>query len=203
MSMIPRVWKSLILTFLWVLLIVFLSYVVIVGALFFWFLIYGAVGLKKETLIVGVFLIFIVAFPFYVYITLLWQLASVVCVVEDKQGLSAVKTSKQLMKGKRDTALTLNILYGLFMVVIGGVQSYSVYEKGQQVMSVGIIAALVLLQCVADLGWLLTHAVLYFVCKSCHREDIDFKALSNHLEMYNGGYMLLRDASMEFEMLNP
>ncbi|GLJ55720.1 hypothetical protein SUGI_1196860 [Cryptomeria japonica] len=149
MRIVPRVWKRLILTFLWFFLIMFLYYV----------------------------------------------LASVVCVVEDKQGLSAVKKSKQLMKGKRDTALTLNILYGLFMVVIGGVQSYSVYGKGQQLMSVGFIVMVVLLQCVVDLVWLLTHAVLYFVCKSCHREDIDLKDLSNHLETYNGGYMLLKDAS--------
>ncbi|GLJ55719.1 hypothetical protein SUGI_1196850 [Cryptomeria japonica] len=203
MRIVPRVWKRLILTFLWFFLIMFLYHVVTVVALTFWILIYGAFGLKKETLIVGVFLIFIVAFPFYVYITLLWQLASVVCVVEDKQGLSAVKKSNQLIKGKRGTALTLNILYGLFMVVIGGVQSYSVYGKGQQLMSVGFIVMVVLLQCVVDLVWLLTHAVLYFVCKSCHHEDIDLKALSNHLETYNGGYMLLKDGSVDFEMFIP
>ncbi|XP_059070780.1 uncharacterized protein LOC131079000 [Cryptomeria japonica] len=203
MRIVPRVWKRLIITFLWFFLIMFLFYVVTVGALLFWLLIYGVVGLKKGTLFVGVLGIVIVALVLHVYIVMVWELASVVSVVEDRQGLDAMKKSKQLMKGKRDTALTLYVLYALVMGVIGGVQSYSVYGKGEQVMSVGIIVAVVVLQCVADLVWLLTHVVLYFVCKSSHHEEIDKLALSKHLEMYNGGYVLLNGGPMQFEMSGP
>ncbi|GLJ55726.1 hypothetical protein SUGI_1196940 [Cryptomeria japonica] len=203
MRIVPRVWKRLILTFLWFFLIMFLFYVVTVGALFFWLLIYGVVGLKKGTVFIGVLGIVIVALVLHVYIVMVWELASVVCVVEDIQGLNVMKKSKQLMKRKRDTGLTLYVLYVMVMGVIGGVQSYSVYGKGDQLMSVGVIMTVVLLQCVVDLVWLLTHVVLYFVCKSCHREEIDKLALSKHLEMYNGGYVLLNGGPMRFEMSGP
>ncbi|GLJ55717.1 hypothetical protein SUGI_1196830 [Cryptomeria japonica] len=119
---------------------------------------------------------------------MVWELAIVVCVEQDIQRLDAMKKSKQFMKGKRVTALTLYVLYTL---VMGGVQSYSVYRNGEQVISMGVIVVVVVFQCVVDLVWLLTHVVLYFVSKSCHREDIDKSALSNHLETYNGGYVLL------------
>ncbi|GLJ55721.1 hypothetical protein SUGI_1196870 [Cryptomeria japonica] len=161
---------------------------------------YGADGQKKGTLPVGVFIIFIVAFPFHVYIAMAWQVASVVCVVEDTQGLNTMKTSKQPTKGKRDSSLALNLFYALLMGVIGGVQRYSAYGKEQQVMSVGVIVVVVLLQCIVYLASLLTRGVLNFVCKSCHPEDTHLKALFSHLRMYNRGYMLPKDASMEFEM---
>ncbi|KAH9317308.1 hypothetical protein KI387_019077, partial [Taxus chinensis] len=185
MSVVPRVWKRLMVTFLWYFIIVFVYYVAVLCALMLLILLSGVLRLKSGTLFLGAFVFAIVAFSIHVYISMVWQVASAVSVVEESYGLAAMKRSRDLIKGKRDTALTLNILYGVVVGVIAGFLSYQVSGGRGQVMSVeGIVG--VLLQCFVDLIALLTHSVFYFVSKSCHREAIDNSALSNHLDGYRG-----------------
>jgi hypothetical protein len=116
---VPGVWKRLTLTFLWVFIIssgFVMTSLLVFGPLlmiFFPTIFTPPVGgkadhkLKSETYLFNVILGIVVVFP-QIYVSIVWYLASVVSVLEEKYyGLAAMMRSSNLMKGKRQTALFL------------------------------------------------------------------------------------------------
>lgn len=206
MSVVPKVWKRLMLTFLWFSLIFFAYYTASISA--FFLLIY-AVGLNKLnsgifyfglTLIMGVF------FCIHVYISMVWHLACVISVLEERNGPDAMWKSKNLITGKRMTALVLETLFVIFTGVIGWFFGYAVVHgdrHGVGRTERGVYGALLVGSlCFVDLMGLLTQSVLYFVCKSYHHESIDKSSLSDHLETYLGDYLPLISSNIQLEDLS-
>lgn len=187
---VPRVWKRLLLTFLWF-LVISLGFMMVSSMLaisvylmlFFPGIPYPSVGVDAKNKLKDRFLYFkilpiVLVACSQIYITVVWQLASVVSVLEDKYyGLAAVVKSSDLIKGKRITALALFIFFlmfyaitvWLFFYVVGDGRSHGMGIKARAVNG----ALLLGLLCFVNVMWMLAQSVFYFVCKSYHYESID------------------------------
>nr|AFK48911.1 unknown [Lotus japonicus] len=136
-----------------------------------------------------------------VYLTVIWQLASVVTVLEDSYGFKAMMKSNELMKGK----MGLSIL----IILTLNVPSFLIYLLSNKLVVQGLrlgyvektaygILCLILLSHLILFGHVI-HSVLYFVCKSYHHQNIDKSALSDHLEVYHGEYEPLKAKDVQLE----
>ncbi|KAL0343186.1 UNVERIFIED_CONTAM: hypothetical protein Sangu_1206000 [Sesamum angustifolium] len=180
---VPHVWKRLAVTFAWSFIIV-LSYNVVA------FLVLLPSPLVSPTspsparaLFSGV--AYVVGF---VYISIIWHLATVVSVLEQECGVEAMMRSKELVRGK---------MVGLERLVVEDVGGWYWGRIG-----CGIVGLLVL--CGVTLLGLIVQTVVYFVCRSCHGEDHVVGKMwcgDDEVEVYLGDYALLRSEDVRFEQL--
>lgn len=182
MRIVPRVWHGLAITYIWDFMIFFAVYNA-AGLALFLFTVFS-VGMGYELNSYGFVFCTLLIILFFicldVYMSTMWNLASVISVFEDKYyGLGAMRKSQDLIKGKRITALTLVMIYLIFSGGIGGFFSYAVLDMpghGGGIAARAVYGAfLVGLLCLVDLMRLLTQSVFYFVCKSYYHESIDDK----------------------------
>lgn len=186
MSVVPKVWKRLVVTFLCTLVGIFVYNFVAVVVIIIWALTIGGRN--------GGLAIFVVIGILYLvgllYLTMVWQLANVVTVLEDLYGFEAMMKSKELIKRKMGLSiiitLKLNVSYFviqfLFMMVVNG---WKLFELGSvNRIAYGIICFFLLSH--LFLLMLVLQTVLYFVCKSHHHQNIDKSGLSDRLEVYHG-----------------
>ena len=118
--------------------------------------------------------------------TVVWQLASVVSVLEDLYGFKAMMKSKDLIKGKMWIAVVVFFKLNFSLLVIQVVFT-SFVVNGEAFgwwvrVGFGILCFLLLFK--LFLFGLVIQTVIYFVCKSYHHENIDKSSLSDHLEDY-------------------
>lgn len=202
LSAIPKVFKRLFITFLWVSLLM-VGY----NLLFVGFLVLLIVAIDTQNPILLLFsglVIFVLFLVVHVYITALWHLASVVSVLEPVYGFAAMKKSYELMKGKTGTAFVLVFGYLTTCGVIGGVFGTVVVHGGSYYgVFVRIVVGgfLVGLLVIVNLVGLLLQSVFYYVCKSYHHQGIDKNALHDHLGGYLGEYVPLK-SSIQMENLD-
>ncbi|KAK9110358.1 hypothetical protein Sjap_018418 [Stephania japonica] len=181
-----KVWKRLACTF-----VLYLFIQIVYGIIASIFLALALALAKSNHLrILGFILLIIVVILFimgFVYVNVIWGMASVVSVLEDSRGLRAMKRSKGLLKGKMKVAIAIFVV---FQVVLIGMQvGYSILASigGLGVrLGVGIVCFFVLLM-MCLLG-LVVETVLYIVCKSCHHERVDQASLADILEGNVGRY---------------
>ncbi|KAM7507837.1 hypothetical protein LguiA_018290 [Lonicera macranthoides] len=192
MSVVPKVWKRLMVTFLCSFLAFFIYHIVLVLTVLLAVVTLGYTNAFLPILII--ILIFYAAG--FVYMTIVWQLASVVSVMEKTYGFKAVVKSKNLIKGKLWAAIAifvkLNILFVVIEVVFATWVVYGGSVDTWKKLLIGPACWVVLLMLV--LFGLVVQTIIYFVCKSYHHENIDKSALSNHLEViYLGEYVPLNE----------
>lgn len=195
MTVVPKVWKRLMVTFLisFAAFFVynFISFFVIISCLFI-------DSIVSFYLFIIVLIIYIIGF---VYMTMVWQLASVVTVLEDSYGFKAMIKSTNLIKGNMWVSLiiffklnfalvTIQIVFQLFVV-----HGYSV-DPWKKIL-LGSLCFLLLVMLI--LFWLVAQTIIYFVCKSYHHENIDKSSLSDHLEVYLGEYEPLKSKDVQLE----
>ncbi|GMP46590.1 hypothetical protein CsSME_00014679 [Camellia sinensis var. sinensis] len=186
MSVVPKVWKRLMITFLCAFLAFFAYHVLAFLTIVLWFF---TVGFTK----LGWFVFFVLWIIYVIgslYLTIVWQLASVVSVLEDYKGLRAMLKSKDLIKGK--ILVLIQILFQK-VVVYGELGGFSR-------VVFGILCFLLLFK--LFLFGLVIQTVIYFVCKSYHHENIDKSSLSDHLEVYLGDYVPLKTKDVQLEQLD-
>ncbi|XP_062073197.1 uncharacterized protein LOC133777548 [Humulus lupulus] len=199
-SVVPRVWKRLMVTFLWTFL-AFFAYNLVA----FIIMILVAVVLFEFSYNWGMGLLVVLGLLYgvgFVYLSLIWQLASVVSVLEDVRGIQAMNKSKALIKGKMWTSIflfgILTVLSFVFQftfqkLVVHG-WSFGMFGR----VAFGVVCLLVFVKLML-LG-LVIQTILYFVCKSYHHENIDKSALSNHLEVYLlGEYVPIKAKDVQLE----
>ncbi|KAB1210557.1 hypothetical protein CJ030_MR6G010853 [Morella rubra] len=192
MSAVPRVWKRLAVTFLWSFAVAFVYNVVAGVILFLWARFLGGTG-------VGLILIVILAVAYLigiVYITIVWDLASVVSVLEEVYGIKSMMKSRALIKGKMGVAVAFLILLS---ICIAGIEFvFEAFVVNDEFLSLGIRIVVGILCCLLlfmlVLFGLVVQTVIYFVCKSYHHESIDRPSLTAHLEAYLGNYVHLNPA---------
>ncbi|XP_030936372.1 uncharacterized protein LOC115961541 [Quercus lobata] len=203
MSVVPKVWKRLMATFLcsnlFFFVYNFLAFFIFAIVIIFVIYILGFGSTKAFIAISIVFwILYLVGF---VYMNIVWQLASVVTVLEDTFGFGAMNKSKALIRGKMGVAtlvflkliISLATIQGLFWkLVVHGVSLGIVSRVGY-----GVLCLLLLF--ILFLFGLVVQTVLYFVCKSYHHENIDKSALSDHLEVYLGEYVPLKAKDVQLE----
>ncbi|KAL1366370.1 hypothetical protein HN51_014204 [Arachis hypogaea] len=201
-SAIPKVFKRLFITYLWVTLLMFIYNFVFVISLV---LLIIAIDTQNSILlffaVIVILLLFLVA---HVYITALWHLASVVSVLEPIYGIAAMKKSYELLKGRIKYAAVLVSAYLVVCGIIGGVFSGVVVHGGD---SYGVFTRIVVggflvgVLVIVNLVGLLAQSVFYYVCKSYHHQGIDKSALHDHLGGYLGEYVPLK-SSIQMENLD-
>ncbi|KAJ9168499.1 hypothetical protein P3X46_020014 [Hevea brasiliensis] len=201
-SAIPRVFKRLFITFLWVSLLMLLYNSVILI-----FLVIFVIAVDTQNVVL-LFLSLVVIFVFFlvvhVYITALWHLASVVSVLEPIYGIAAMKKSYELLKGRARMAAVLVFGYLAICGVIGGIFGSVVVHGGDKY---GVFTRIVVggffvgVLVIVNLVGLLVQSVFYYVCKSYHHQGIDKSVLHDHLGGYLGEYVPLK-SSIQMENLD-
>ncbi|PWA34015.1 hypothetical protein CTI12_AA623110 [Artemisia annua] len=185
MSVVPKVWKRLIVTFLcmFTAFFIYISLTLLVMAMFE-FLVPYPFG---TIFAIITFIIFVMGF---VYMTVIWQLASVVSVLESSYGFKAMTKSMDLIKGNRavsiSISLILNVPFILVQVLFESMVVHGSSIEAWRRVGFGVLCSLLLL--ISFLYGLVIQTMIYLVCKSYHHENIDKGDLSNHLGSYLGEY---------------
>ncbi|KAF8011859.1 hypothetical protein BT93_I0098 [Corymbia citriodora subsp. variegata] len=204
MSVVPRVWKRLMVTFLWS-FATFIAFVVVAVALLIgWVVVVRIFRLGLGPAIAMFVILLILYVIVFVYITMIWQLASVISVLEDVYGWKAMVKSKRLIKGKMGMSVGCFIVVLVWFTLVQALfECFVVFDLVLGIgikIGVGLICLLLLLMVV--LFDLVVQTVVYFVCKSYHHENIDKSSLSDHLEVYLGDYVRLKPNSVQLERLH-
>ncbi|XP_039156246.1 uncharacterized protein LOC120287505 [Eucalyptus grandis] len=199
MSVIPKVWKRLMITFLWSFFVVFVYNVV--TALVIYLLI--VLIQSTATALTLVIILLILYFAGLVYITVIWHLAGVISVLEDTYGIQAMFKSKNLIKGKMRVSIALFLLLMIGSPVIQtGFNNLAANGSGSGFVRFGVAVLCFLLLFKWILFGLVVQTMIYFVCKSYHHENIDKLALADHLEAYLlAGYVPLKSHDLQLEQV--
>ncbi|KAI8531436.1 hypothetical protein RHMOL_Rhmol11G0137000 [Rhododendron molle] len=187
MSVIPKVWKRLMVTFLCAFLAIFLCNVVLVVPITIW-RVTKHVDMADLVVFLAIVILSVVGI---VYMTVVWWLAGVVSVLEDIKGIKAMTKSRNLIQGKM--WIPIVVLLKLDIAILG----IQVLFKSQVVhtgsfgvagrLAFGFLCLLMIFS--VFLFALVIETVIYFVCKSYHQENIDKSLLSDHHEVYQGEYV--------------
>ncbi|KAK9678316.1 hypothetical protein RND81_11G203200 [Saponaria officinalis] len=197
MTAIPKVWKRLITTLicnfcmtLMYSIVIVICWVIITRGIFS----SNPIGSAIATTILAILFLIII-----IYITIFWQLANVISVMENTCGFKAMKKSRQLVKGKLGIAIAKMLVLGIFQTPI-----FILYQeliKSDINNKIGIkilcIILILLLNPLITLYGLVVQSVFYCVCKSYHHENIDKSTLTNHLESFLGDYVPLLTEAVE------
>ncbi|KAI4366621.1 hypothetical protein MLD38_022478 [Melastoma candidum] len=196
MSVVPRVWRRLMLTFLSIFAVAFAYNTIAVVVFVTWTISFGDsyFGLFVTFLLVAAYLVGLL------YMTVVWQLSSVVTVLEEDYGFRAMRKSKDLVRGKTWAAVGI-----FFLLNVGSSLVQVLFEKvvvhGEENTVIRVVVGGLSLQLVSILmlTGLVVQTVLYLVCKSYHHENIDKSALSDHLEVYLGEYVPLKAKDVQLQ----
>ncbi|PIA28523.1 hypothetical protein AQUCO_06900058v1 [Aquilegia coerulea] len=203
LSVVPKVWKRLMITFLWNFTIMFVYNfaAIVVVVLCVW--VADQIGGGVIGTII-MFLLLIAYFVGFVYINVIWHLASVISVLEDMYGIQAMIKSKELIKGKMGLASAIYITIQ-FCIILIQLTFEELVVYGDSLTMTGRlgwgIACFFLLSSLILLG-LVVQTVVYFICKSYRHESIDKSCLSDHLEVYLGEYVPLKGRDVQLEHFN-
>ncbi|KAH7428789.1 hypothetical protein KP509_09G017600 [Ceratopteris richardii] len=195
LSVVPRVWKRLMVTFFWAIVIMFMFGFLSTILVFILAAVFGLIFQGSEVVInVVVWTGMVGLLVGVIYLSCVWHLASVVTVLEENCGLGAMKKSLNLIKGKQFVAFCLFFMYFVLTFWIGlGFRVLVVRAMGSSVVWRTFFGCLlILLMSIVDLMGFVLQTVFYFACKAHHHESIDRLQLSEHLGSYLGEYVPLR-----------
>ena len=183
LTVVPKVWKRLILTFLTILAVVFVYHIIAALFLISW------IAFMEPTNTGFLILFFLVVFYLVglVYMSIVWQLANTISVLEDSYGIEAMKRSSELIKGKTGVTVFIFFKLGFSYIIIQAVfQRLVVHGESLDMINRAVYAIICFLFHVKLVlfGHAL-HTIIYLVCKSYHNENIYKLALSDHLEAYS------------------
>ncbi|CAN0855070.1 hypothetical protein LINGRAHAP2_LOCUS6109 [Linum grandiflorum] len=201
---IPRLFKRLFVTFVFVALLMFLYNAVFLIVLVVFVIVIDTSEQSPGAILSALLLVFAVFLAVHVYITALWHLASVVSVLEPVYGFAAMKKSYELLKGKTGAAFVMVfgylIICGVVNTVFGSIVVHGGLDYGLATRFV-VGGSLVGVLVVMNLVGLLVQSVYYYVCKSYHNQGIDKMALHDQLGEYLGEYVPLK-SNIQLENLN-
>lgn len=199
-SVVPRVWKQVILTYLSLFGITF-----VISAVFFLVMTLFIIIFMSSTMmssnyssksILGVSIgLIIVSLLFLVgifYTSIIWLLGDVVSVLEKICGIKALKKSKALIKGKMGT--TISVYLGLVLCTVPNIvflmklRNNEEGKRGERICY-GILS--LVLSTLVTLFTLVVKSVLYLVCKSYHHEPIDKLSWVDYIEVSSGDHLPL------------
>uniref|UniRef100_A0A0A0KBZ8 Transmembrane protein n=2 Tax=Cucumis sativus TaxID=3659 RepID=A0A0A0KBZ8_CUCSA len=202
-SIVPKVWKRLVVTFFCVFASFFVYNLLAVFAfillLFILLVQYGPFGDVNGSIFVVFFILYFIGL---LYLSVIVQLSSVVTVLEESYGFKAMVKSKALLKGNMLVATLMLLLINISLVIIQqAFVKLVVHGVWFGILGRGILGIVCLFLLLNFFLWqLVLETVLYFVCKEQHQENIDKSALSNHLQVYLlNGYIPLTPKSVELE----
>ncbi|PIN20797.1 hypothetical protein CDL12_06521 [Handroanthus impetiginosus] len=197
MSVVPKVWKRLMVTFIWNFIIIFAYNLVSAFVVLLGFIILGSIPVLLTVFLVLFTIIYLIGF---LYITIIWHLASVVSVLEESYGLNAMAKSQALIKGKMAVSLAVFFIVGLcFFGTQFMFKALVVFVDHGIGKRIGFGILNLVLMSISMLFGLIIQTIIYFVCKSYHHENIDKSSLSDHLGSYLGEYVPLKSKDVQLE----
>ncbi|KAI8531435.1 hypothetical protein RHMOL_Rhmol11G0136900 [Rhododendron molle] len=198
MRVVPKVSKRLMVTFLCAFLAILLYNVVVLPTIL-WCVTIKHVNIAGSVFFLAIVILYVVGL---VYMTVVWQLAGVVSVLEDIKGIKAMNKSKNLMQGKMWIAMIIWFKLSFAVFGIRILFKSQVVHKGTFGVAgrfaFGFLCLLMLFSVL--LFALVIETVIYFVCKSYHQEYINKLSLSDHIdEVYVGEYIpiMAKDDQLE------
>ncbi|XP_074277003.1 uncharacterized protein LOC141600658 [Silene latifolia] len=119
-----------------------------------------------------------------IYLTIFWQLANVISVMENHCGFGAMKKSRNLIKGQFGTAIGIMLVQGICYAPILLLNRELLVKDINIGIGLKILFAIIILVLnpLQTLYSLVVQTVFYCVCKSYHHETINKSTLSDHLE---------------------
>lgn len=177
-------------TFIWNFVIVFVYNVAFGVLIVLWAAISGF-NVIGDVIFAGLLVSYVLGF---VYLSVVWHLASVVSVLEDVYGIQAMLKSKELIKGKMVLSCGVFLIFAVLFVVSQLVFQILVVLGSSKFIGLRIVLGIIcfLLLFKVFLFGLVAQTIVYFVCKSYHHQNIDKSSLSDHLEVYLGDYVPLK-----------
>ncbi|KAJ4715342.1 Polyadenylate-binding protein 1-B-binding protein [Melia azedarach] len=172
-ALISKLWKRVFITFLVIFAITFV-YDYLLGpvlGLSLRLLLFKKFTVMK--LVVGIILA-ILYIAMFVYITIIWRLASVISVMEpDMSGLKAIMKSRKLIKGKMAATVGVFIVILAFSAGVDTTFMLLVVYGPIIPIRIGVGIVCFILKLLAILLLYVVQTVIYFVCKSYHNEEIE------------------------------
>ncbi|KAK8580202.1 hypothetical protein V6N12_070486 [Hibiscus sabdariffa] len=183
MSVVPKVWKRLAVTFFSIFVVFFFYLIATVVLVLIWAISVGPVHIVGLMVLVILVILFIVGF---LYLITIWHLATTVSVLEEIYGFPAMVKSKNLIKGKVWLAIFIFLILHLAMGFNQIAFEWLVIKGNNIGMAKRVVYGFIffLLLSTIILFVLIIQTVIYFVCKSHHHETIDKSILSDHLDFY-------------------
>ncbi|KAL3721445.1 hypothetical protein ACJRO7_033874 [Eucalyptus globulus] len=182
-SVMPRVWKRLMVTFFWCFAFFFGYNNVAVGLLMVWLVMVRQFAVGPALGIAVAVILLILSVVGLVYITMICQMASVISVLEDAYGRKAMVKSKRLLKDKMGLSVWCFLGVLVYSVLFQALSEILVFFDFVPIgvkFGIGLICLMLLSMLV--LFDMVVQTVIYFVCKSYHGENIDISCLSDHLD---------------------
>ncbi|KAL4559180.1 hypothetical protein LXL04_031314 [Taraxacum kok-saghyz] len=203
MNVVPKVWKRLVVTFLCAFVVSFIYNMLAIVILVFYM-----VHFPDNVFGMVVFHVMLVLyFVGFVYMSIIWQMACVVSVLESSYGVKAMMKGKDLIKGKRWVAIIvfskLHLSFFAMQIVFELLVVYGRELGVWRRLGFAVLCLLVILK--LFLFGLVAQTIIYLVCKSYHHENIDKSSLGDFLEGYLGDYSALSgddDAQVQLEQSN-
>ncbi|PKI79417.1 hypothetical protein CRG98_000164 [Punica granatum] len=198
MTVVPKVWKRLMVTFAWSFLLVFCYNIIAFAVIYLM-----VTTFESGAVLLPCLIIFLILYlTGFVYISVIWHLASVISVLEEDYGIRAMTKSKMLLKGKMVPAVVIFLLLTLSYFIIQIVFKIFVVYGFTFAVEIRLVIGTICLLCLLKLFLfgLVIQTIIYFVCKSYHHENIDKSSLSDHLEVYLlAEYIPLKSKDVQLE----
>ncbi|KAI3995671.1 hypothetical protein MKX01_031444 [Papaver californicum] len=124
------------------------------------------------------------------YIIALWNLANVISVLEPNiHGSTAMKRSRQLLRGKTSIAFLLVVLYLIAAPAILSIENLVMFMNYDNhiIVRILLLAFCVIIMTGVNFVGLIGQSVLYYACKGFHNEVIDKEVLYAHLDGKESG----------------
>lgn len=126
--------------------------------------------------------IFLLALVFQAYLAVVWNLALVVSVLEEKSGIEALGKAGQLIKGSMLRGFFLNLLSGAFSLLV----FYGWHKTGtNKSLNAATIPLLLmnLIFCFIRMSMLMIYTVLYHKCKETHGEELEMQGSTEYTKV--------------------
>ncbi|GFQ07414.1 hypothetical protein PHJA_002885500 [Phtheirospermum japonicum] len=180
-SIICRKWTRPLITTFYVTAIV-MGYFFVVSVLAAPLLVYRS----KATLSVAI-LIGVVAFVFYLYLSVSWVLAVVISVVEESYGLKALGKAAALVEGKKLQGFLINVCFELLVLIIFCGYKVVLGYKGSWLLESSVMSRLfvVIFLGLVKIFVAVAYTVLYFKCKEDNGEEIELHGNIEYTKVQN------------------
>ncbi|KAK6152980.1 hypothetical protein DH2020_012619 [Rehmannia glutinosa] len=196
LSVVPKVWKRLMVTFIWNFIIVFAYMIVSLLVLVLGVIVLGPIRILGMVFLVVFGIVYLIGL---LYITIIWHLASVVSVLEESYGLNAMSKSQGLIKGKMGISAGIFLVLGIFFFGVEHMFKMLVVFGDGIGGRIGFGILCLVLMSICMLFGLIAQTIIYFVCKSYRHENIDKSSLADHLGEYLGEYVPLKSKDVQLE----
>ncbi|XVF47743.1 hypothetical protein PTKIN_Ptkin03bG0135400 [Pterospermum kingtungense] len=116
----------------------------------------------------------ILATVFYTYLSVVWDLALVVSVLEDKFGIEALGKAAQIVKGMKLQGFILNLLLTILSLILS--KCLSINSKQSEAIRIFIAVLIVSSIGMVRMFGYIAFTVLYYRCKKTHGEEVELEA---------------------------